>query len=242
MPPRLPRPSLPRPRLPRPGAVLGFVALLLAMGGSAFAANLITSAQIKNGTIQVKDLSKKARKALKGNRGRRGQRGPAGLENGAAGGDLAGSYPNPAIRNGAITPAKLGQVPVAVVTNSTNQEAGTLSFNTEVSDPMGMHSTTSNPERIVAPIDGAYLAQATVCFAPSALGERSVYLFRGDTPINYVQHRANAVSLRATCVNSSAVDRFAAGEYLRVTGESDQDLAVIGDRPNLNASLTWLAP
>jgi hypothetical protein len=230
------------PRLPRPGLVLGFIAVLLAMGGSAFAANLITSSQIKNGTIQAKDLSKKARKQLRGNRGRRGERGPVGPTNGAAGGDLAGNYPNPSIRNGTVTPAKLAAVPTAVVTNSANQATGVLSFNTEVSDPMGMHSTTANPERIVAPIDGAYLAQATVCFAPSALGERSVYLFRGDTAINFVQHRANPVSLRATCVNASVVDRFAAGEYLRVTGEADQDLAVIGDRPNVNASLTWLAP
>ena len=55
--------------------VVAVIALVVAMSGSAVAASLITSKQIKDGTIQTKDLSKKARSALKG-----GARGPAGPE------------------------------------------------------------------------------------------------------------------------------------------------------------------
>jgi hypothetical protein len=58
---------------PSGSMVVAIIALVLAMGGSAVAASLITSKQIKDGTIQTKDISKKARNALKG------QRGPAGL-------------------------------------------------------------------------------------------------------------------------------------------------------------------
>jgi hypothetical protein len=54
------------------------IAVVLAATGSAAAAALITSRQIKDGTIQVKDISKKARKALKGNRGAQGLQGPQG--------------------------------------------------------------------------------------------------------------------------------------------------------------------
>ena len=60
---------------------LGAIALALALAGGAFAGKryLITSSsQVKNGSLSVKDLSKKARKALKGNRGRTGAQGPKG--------------------------------------------------------------------------------------------------------------------------------------------------------------------
>jgi hypothetical protein len=53
--------------------LVALLALVLAMSGSAVAASLITSKQIKDGTIQTKDLSKKALTALKTSRG-----GPAG--------------------------------------------------------------------------------------------------------------------------------------------------------------------
>lgn len=59
------------------------VALLLA-AGSATAASLITSSQIKDGTIQLKDLSKATRKALASGKGEAGDRGAAGPA-GAAG-------------------------------------------------------------------------------------------------------------------------------------------------------------
>ncbi len=59
-------------RRPSAGLVVGITALIVATSGSAVAASLITSARIKDGTIQLKDISKKTRTALKG------QRGPAG--------------------------------------------------------------------------------------------------------------------------------------------------------------------
>jgi hypothetical protein len=58
--------------------VVALIALVAATTGSAVAASLITSAQIKNGTIQTKDISKKALKALKGKQGARGATGAPG--------------------------------------------------------------------------------------------------------------------------------------------------------------------
>jgi hypothetical protein len=69
---------------PSPALVVAVVAVLLASAGSAVAAQLITSRQIKNGTIQRADLSKSVRASLakRGPRGAQGPGGPAGLGKG----------------------------------------------------------------------------------------------------------------------------------------------------------------
>jgi hypothetical protein len=66
---------------PSGSMLVALLALVMATTGSAVAASLITSKQIKNGTIQTADISKKAQKSLKG---KTGARGPIGLT-GAAG-------------------------------------------------------------------------------------------------------------------------------------------------------------
>jgi hypothetical protein len=84
----------------KPGVVLGSIAVVLAMTGSAAAGSLITSAQIKDGTIQNKDikqgtialnrLTPAAQKAVRlaAKPGPAGPAGPAGAK-GAAGADGA---------------------------------------------------------------------------------------------------------------------------------------------------------
>jgi hypothetical protein len=73
------------------GNTIALIALFLALGGTTYAAstaligkNTVASPQVVNGSLQTKDLSKKARKALKGNRGLRGAQGAPGTA-GAAG-------------------------------------------------------------------------------------------------------------------------------------------------------------
>jgi hypothetical protein len=73
-----------------PGLILGGIAVILAMSGSAMAGSLITSKQIKDGTIRSKDikkgtisanrLSKAARVSLKGETGPAGPAGQTGAQ------------------------------------------------------------------------------------------------------------------------------------------------------------------
>ena len=63
----------------RARALVGFIlGLVVATAATAGAASLITSTQIKNGTIQLKDLSVSTKKALRGARGARGPQGKSG--------------------------------------------------------------------------------------------------------------------------------------------------------------------
>ena len=75
---------------PSGSMAVALTALLVAMSGSAVAASLITSKQIKDGTIQTKDLSKKARGALNGARGPAGLAGPQGPKGDAGAAGAAG--------------------------------------------------------------------------------------------------------------------------------------------------------
>jgi Collagen triple helix repeat (20 copies) len=77
-------------------AIIAGIVAMLVSAASATAAFVVTSKNIKNGTIQTIDISANAKRALKGNRGPRGlagapgqqgAQGPAGVNgaNGAAG-------------------------------------------------------------------------------------------------------------------------------------------------------------
>jgi len=65
-------------RRPTPAMGVSVLALCLALGGTAVASSLITGRQIKDGTIQKVDLSKKALGALAGPPGEPGARGASG--------------------------------------------------------------------------------------------------------------------------------------------------------------------
>jgi Collagen triple helix repeat (20 copies) len=62
------------------GLIAAVVAAALIAATGATAALVVTSENIKNGTIQLVDISKSAKKALKGQRGRRGPAGPRGAQ------------------------------------------------------------------------------------------------------------------------------------------------------------------
>jgi hypothetical protein len=83
--------------IPSGSLIIALLALFVVLGSSAVAASLVTSKQIQDGTIQAKDISKKARASFSGKpgpAGPQGTQGPQGVQGpkgdmGAAGKDGA---------------------------------------------------------------------------------------------------------------------------------------------------------
>jgi Collagen triple helix repeat (20 copies) len=93
-------------RRPSNGLVIAVLALGFSVTGTAVAATLITSADIKDHTIETRDLSANAIAGLRGQRGVAGARGANGARGstGAAGAPGAPGSPGPAGATGAAGP------------------------------------------------------------------------------------------------------------------------------------------
>ena len=117
---------MPKRFTPSPAMLVALLALFLGAGGVGYAATLIGSAQITNnsirsadirdGTIALKDLSPKARSVLRGANGARGIKGARGLEGptGPVGPASLAGTPNVVVRtdSASVADAALAQVSV----------------------------------------------------------------------------------------------------------------------------------
>jgi hypothetical protein len=171
---------------------------------------------------------------------------------GTAGGALSGTYPNPAIASGAVSPSKFAPLPGAeVALTGAIVPAGwwsPLTFSTETRDVGGLRTAT-HPDRLTAPVDGKYLIVVTVSWDAAASGDCMVALFLNDdygTPMAFSQ-----VPLTSTGYVFQTAERvchLSAGDYVgvQVAQTSSGSLACreSGGAPQYAPvlSMDWLGP
>jgi hypothetical protein len=78
--------------------IAAVVSAVVAAASGTAATIVVTSKNIKNGTIQTVDISAKAKRALKGNRGPRGRQGPAGAQGAPGAAGAAGPQGPPGVQ------------------------------------------------------------------------------------------------------------------------------------------------
>jgi hypothetical protein len=125
-----------------------------------------------------------------GPQGERGPQGPGGLATGAAGGDLAGSYPDPAIAEGAVTTPKLANDSVvsAKVLNG-SLALGDLASNSVNSAKVANDSLTGTD------VDESSLAGLWRVGGNSGVGAGDFVGTTDNSPLNFRVNNARALRL-----------------------------------------------
>lgn len=131
------------------------------------------------------------------------------------------------------------------VKNSTNQSVPNeaikvLSWDTEVYDTNGIHSTTTNPSRFTCQTAGYYLVMAGVCFLANTNGYREVDLVMNgqygvDSTILSLSKGHASPAESTTLVNSTPV-YMNVGDYVEVIAVQNS-----GSSLDVRNYLTWFA-
>lgn len=240
----LPRNSVGAKQLKR-NAVTGPKIKANAVTGAKVAANSLTGADVNESALGKVPSATTADSAA---------------PSGAAGGDLAGTYPAPTIGAGKITPAKFGAIPQARVEKNVAQSIpsniavfNTLTWESELYDTAGLFDPAA-PDRLTAPIAGVYVINAGVRWAANALGTRFAGICINQPTVGSCGIANNVAisqyatnddpgigTLRLTQQSVSTQVKLNAGDVVQVivTQNSGGALNVDGF-PATNLGMTWV--
>ena len=167
--------------------------------------------------------------------------GASATPSGAAGGDLAGSYPNPDIAAGVIVNADIAAGAAIADTKFSafrscrvfhnaaqsiaNNTVTALAFNSERFDTDGMHDNAVNNSRITFVTAGTYLVSLSVSFATNAVGQR-IYGIRLNGATTICQDIHAAVSTNQDRTTVSTLYAFSAGDYVEAAVFQDSGAAL----------------
>lgn len=265
--------------------VVSTIALIVAVGGGSFATAALVSrdGQVhacakKRGKAkgQIRVVSSKARcrkgerklswskkgpagavgaPGVGGVRGSDGAPGPAGPAEGPAGGDLAGSFPAPSLRDGSVTAGKRAVTPAArasltgqsIPYHANLLTTTALQFTTEVYDSDSMFTTAApNNDRLTITTPGVYLLTTSVRWDPNDTGARLVSIVKSDVGALFLAaDTRDSATGSATRQSVSTVTRMDAGEFVKVKVAQNSGAALsinAGGAPQVNVSATWLSP
>jgi hypothetical protein len=225
--------------------VISSLALFLVLsGGVVYAANTISSTDIIDGEVKNPDLAVNA--VASSNVFPSTLIGADVATNTLTGSDIGPG----AVASSEVADKSLGttefatSIPAARITRTSSQGINSLTntkanFNSEDYDTAGLHSTSSNLDRLTAPVTGIYEVSAQIYWDVNSIGYRSICLQRnGSAPPCLARDVGTPVN-GSLYQNVSTVERLTAGEYVDVdVYQTSGGLRTF----NPEASMTWLAP
>lgn len=182
-----------------------------------------------------------------GGAGPKGDTGATGPSTGPAGGDLAGSYPDPLIGAGKVTPAKIGTTPTVSVSDNRDQPGNApLRFGLENFDVSNMHAAGGDSTRLTAPIDGIYQVSAQIQWTADGDGGRFLYLVKNAATVVASDFAQGSATIR-TPLQASLLIKLAAGDFVQASPAetslgSPEVYASCGTDQCLNFSMYWVGP
>jgi hypothetical protein len=186
--------------------------------------------------------------------GEAGATGPPGPSTGPAGGALTGSYPDPGLASGVVTPTNFGAIPTVRAFRTTGQSivsgasTASITMDAERYDIGDVHSTTTNAERLVAPVTGVYLITGFVRWGANAAGTRFIALHTSGVDGTWLAtdwRQAAGGPSNITDQTVTTLTRLTAGQWVALQAYQDSGGPVLAGGISTGGpvlSMTWVAP